>query len=374
MTLQKPVPVPPPSSLLFENGISHPDLWLWDSWTAETGGITHLYCLALSRKDIEGRPVLHEDRNDYPFHIRHFSSTDAGRTWQDHGAYLSPQTIGDGAFARNVWSGGMLARAEDDWLCGFTGLREAGKDRPFLQTICLGHSHSGFRLDTPPTTALSCPVRDYDSIRSAGYYLPTKDMLGHKDGEEGGPILAWRDPFIVAGPADTLEVFWSAKVSSVQGTVAHATVTQKGNGFQIEKLHPPILLPDADSFTQAEVPKLYYDQTSSTWFMVISACDRINESQPAEEVTKVLRLYKSTSMRGPWVSAFGREDSLVPGTEHLFGASFLPSACSSNSITLIAPYTEYASPDRQLTFAPPVSINIGEARQTSRESSEQDSH
>lgn len=374
MTLQKPVPVPPPSPLLFENGISHPDLWLWDSWTAETGGITHLYCLALSRKDTAGNPVLAEERNDYAFHIRHFSSRDAGRIWQDHGAYLSPQTIGDGAFARNVWSGGMLARAEDDWVCGFTGLREAGKDKPFLQTICLGHSRSGIRLDALPETALSCPVRDYDLIRSAGYYLPAKDMLGHQDGEEGGPILAWRDPFIVAGGAHTLEVFWSAKAAPAQGAVAHATVRQKDGSFQIEELHPPILLPDTEAFTQAEVPKLHYDQKSSTWFMLISACDRINESQPAEEVTKVLRLYKSNSMRGPWISAFERKDSIIPGTEHLFGASFLHSACSRDSITLLAPYTEYASPGRQLTFASPVSIKIGDTRLTPREATEKSSH
>lgn len=268
----------------------------------------------------------------------------------------------------------MLARGEGDWVCGFTGLREAGKDKPFLQTICLGHSHSGFRLDTPPATALSCPLRDYDSIRSAGYYLPTKDMLGHKDGEEGGPILAWRDPFIVADPAGALEVFWSAKASSAQGAVAHATVRQKGGSFQIEALHAPILLPDADSFTQAEVPKLHYDQNTSTWFMLISACDRINESQPAEEVTKVLRLYKSSAIRGPWVSAFGREASVIPGADHLFGASFLHSACTSDCITLIAPYTEYASADRQLTFAPPMSIRIGAPDLTPQETTEQGSH
>lgn len=268
----------------------------------------------------------------------------------------------------------MLARGEGDWVCGFTGLREAGKDKPFLQTICLAHSRSGFRLDTPPETALFCPVRDYDLIRSAGYYLPAKDMLGHKDGEEGGPILAWRDPFIVAGDADTLEVFWSAKAARAQGAVAHVTVRQKGGDFQIEELHPPILLPDTEAFTQAEVPKLHYDQKSLTWFMLISACDRINESQPAEEVTKVLRLYKSSSMRGPWVSAFEREDSIIPGTEHLFGASFLHSACSSDSMTLLAPYTEYASPGRQLTFAPPVSIKISNTRLTPREATEQSSH
>lgn len=361
MTPQKSAPVPAPSQALFENGIVHPDLWLWDSWTAELDGKVHLYCLALSRRNSEGGAIAPADRNDYPFHIRHFTSADGGDSWQDQGAYLTPHETADGAFERNVWSGCMVARAEQDWLCGFTGIRAGKENQPFLQTICIGQSTSGYRLDSLPQTALSCPVRDYDQIRAAGYYLPAKELLGNKDGEEGGPILAWRDPFIVQESSGKLEVFWSAKVSPFRGAVAHATVTETCDGFQIETLHPPIELPDANSFTQAEVPKLHYHQKSATWFLMISACDRINEEQPADEVTKVLRLYKSSALRGPWTSAFDGGESLVPISEHLFGASILTTGPSAEHLTIIAPYTEYADAKKQLTFSPKVTINLRRA-------------
>lgn len=374
MTLPKSAPVPAPSNVLFENGIVHPDLWLWDSWTTELDGRVHLYCLALSRRNAEGGAISPADRNDYPFHIRHFISADGGWSWQDQGAYLTPQQTADGAFARNIWSGCMVARADGDWLCGFTGLRAGNEDQPFLQTICIGRSKSGYRLDDLPQAALSCPVRDYDQIRAAGYYLPARELLGHKDGEEGGPILAWRDPFIVQESSGKLELFWSAKVSPFRGAVAHATVMETGDGFRIETLHPPIELPDAKSFTQAEVPKLHHDQKSGTWFMMISACDRINEDQPAEEVTKVLRLYKSPTLRGPWTSAFQGRDSLVVITEHLFGASILPAGLSADRVNIIAPYTEYASEQKQLTFAPPVTIDLRREAAEPLARSRQDSH
>lgn len=352
MSAQKPVPVPAPSRLRFENGIAHPDLWLWDSWTAAMDGRIHLYCLALSRRDADGQPISQAERNNYPFHIRHFTSRDGGTSWYDEGGFLEPQTSGDRAFARSVWSGCMLARADGDWLCGFTGLREVTPERPFLQTICLGESRGGYTLDTPPSTALSCPIRDYEAIRDAGYYLPEADRLGSAEGEDGGPILAWRDPFIVAGPAGTLEVFWSAKIAPARSAVAHATVARKGDSYMVQTLHAPMTLPDDAAFTQAEVPKLYFDAAQKTWYLLISACDRLSEDQPADEVKKELRLYKSQSMRGPWTGAFAGGASRIPDTDLLFGASILSANFSSGHFTLIGPYTEYAPEDQQLTFAP----------------------
>lgn len=352
MSVQKPVPVPAPSRLRFENGIAHPELWLWDSWTAVLGGRIHLYCLALSRTDTSGQPISQADRNHYPFHIRHFTSHDGGSSWQDEGVFLTPQASGDGAFERNVWSGCMLARAEDDWLCGFTGLRTVAPDRPFLQTICLGQSRDGFKLDSPPAAALSCPIRDYDAIRQAGYYLPAADTLGAAEGEDGGPILAWRDPFIIAGSAGVLEVFWSAKIAPTRGAVAHATVVREGETYVVQTLHAPMTLPDDAAFTQAEVPKLYFDAAQEMWYLLISACDRLNEEQPADEVIKELRLYRSRSMRGPWTGAFAGGASRIPDTGFLFGASILSANFSSGQFTLIGPYTEYAPEDEQLTFAP----------------------
>lgn len=351
MTLQKPTPVPPPSTDKFENGIAHPALWLWDSWTAKFDGTVHLYCLALSRIDSAGDPILPENRNDHLFHIRHFTSDDGGQSWMDKGVFLEPSNAGDGAFTRNVWSGGVLALGADDWIAGFTGLREAGASRPFLQSICIGRSRTADALDPSAITTLSCPQRDYDQIRAAGYYLPERDTLGAFEGEENGPILAWRDPFILDAGEERLEVFWSAKIAPARSAVAHATVRIAAGGFQIEKLHPPMTLPDDATFTQAEVPKICQGP-DGTFFLMISACDRLNEAQPAEEVTKMLRLYKSNALRGPWKPVFANGPSQIPGTDNLFGASFFPAEFTGAELHLISPYSEYASGQKRLTFAP----------------------
>lgn len=357
MTQQKPAPVPPPSTEKFEKGIAHPALWLWDSWTAETDGTAHLYCLALSRTDAAGNAIMPENRNDYPFHIRHFTSENAGRSWTDAGVFLQPSDAGDGAFARNIWSGGILARGPDEWIAGFTGLRDAGADRPFLQSICIGYSRTADALDAGTVTTLSCPLRDYDQIRAAGYYLPARETLGAYEGEEGGPILAWRDPFILDAGDGKIEVFWSAKVAPARPAIAHATARRIGDAFQIEKLHPPMTLPDDGAFTQAEVPKVYVG-ASGACFLMISACDRLNEAQPAEEVSKRLHLYKASSIRGPWTPAFANFSSGIPDTDYLFGASFLRADVAAGQFQLIAPYSEYKSQREQLTFAPIKVVNV----------------
>ncbi|MBK8196729.1 MAG: hypothetical protein IPK75_00025 [Acidobacteria bacterium] len=357
MANQKPTSVPPPSTQKFENAIAHPALWLWDSWTAEIDGVAHLYCLALNRIDSAGDAVLPEHRNDYPFHIRHFTSEDGGRTWKDEGAFFEPSGASDGAFARNVWSGGVLARNDHDWIAAFTGLREAGAERPFLQSICLGRSDNAYSLDAGAVVSLSCPYRDYDHIRAAGYYLPARETLGAYEGEEGGPILAWRDPFILDAGDRKLEVFWSAKIAPARPAVAHATVRRTANGFEIEKLHAPITLPDDAAFTQAEVPKICRS-AAGDYFMMISACDRLNESQPAHEVTKVLRLYRAAAIRGPWKPAYADGASLIPDTENLFGASILKTDPGAAQFHLLAPYSEYEPTGKQLTFAPIKMVDV----------------
>ncbi len=358
MSDQKPLSIPPASALCFERGIAHPDLWLWDSWTTEANGELHLYILAMNRFEMSGASTLPDNRNDYPFHIRHFVSADGGESWRDEGAFLTPEAVGDGAFARNVWSGCMVARETGGWLCGFTGIRELGAERPFLQTICIGESEDGSTMDRPPVEALSCPLRDYEMILEAGYYLPPRDELGAQSGEEGGPILAWRDPFIVETGADILEVFWSAKIGPARPAVAHATVRFVEGRGAIETLHPPMTLPDGAGITQAEVPKLYPDRSTGEWYMLISACDRLNENQPAEEVSKNLRLYRSDSLRGPWRPAFAESRTVVEGADLLFGASIINPDFANGRFSLLGPYTEYASETRQLTFAPILNLRM----------------
>ncbi len=356
------VPIPPPASQSFSNGISHPDLWLWDSWCYNHGETLQLYCLALAKRGHDGADICHSARNDYPFHIRHFQSRDQGQSWKDCGAVLSPNTPAktgqdDSFYNRNVWSGSATRLPDDTVLMGFTGLRAVDDQHLFLQTIGLATSTDGSAFDHIQAEPISCPRRDYDAIIAAGYYLGPKASLGSKDGEDGGPILAWRDPYVFIDTAQSIHCFWSAKISAKVGAIAHATLVKTKHGYAIETLHPPITLPDGKSITQAEVPKIYYDADSEIYYCLISACDRLYEGQDDSEVSKTLRLYKAGDLRGPWYS-YRVGSSLLPGLENMFGASIIDTDFSTGVFKLIAPITEQAEPHQQLTFAPVQSLNI----------------
>ena len=257
---ERTVQIPCASSVLFHGGIHHPDLWLWDSWVCRDQDLYHLYSLALARVASDGSAITPADRNEFPFHVRHFTSTNQGRSWKDRGVYFTPGKNDDASYERNVWSGSVSWMSPAHKLFGFTGIKEISPDREFLQTICLGVTFSVNGLTAPPKTALSCPLRDYEKIIAAGYYLGPKESLGDNNGEEGGPILAWRDPFIFTDTDGRIHLFWSAKTGPKTPAIAHATIRQSDSEYFLETLHPPLSLPDADTYTQAEVPKIYWDE------------------------------------------------------------------------------------------------------------------
>ncbi|WP_308910437.1 hypothetical protein [Pseudokordiimonas caeni] len=347
------VDIPPPSPTIFVNGICHPNLWLWDSWTAHDQSSLHLYCLALNRQACDGSAILPGDRNNYPFHIRHFLSEDDGISWRDLGVVAKPGGAADGADGRNVWSGSVLRSHSGAWLYGYTGLRVKTDERQFLQTICIADGTTPNAISGWSREALSCPLRDYDSILAAGYYLGAKDKLGSNAGEAGGPILAWRDPFLFYDKSGILNAVWAAKLGPTKPAVARATIRETEDGFVIDRLFPPIALPDAADFTQAEVPKIYLDAASGLYLMLISACDRLYEGQPNAEVTMEMRLYKSHDLEGPW-QPYGGEGSRLPELRDLFGASIISRGFSPEELVFLGPYTENAGPLKQLSFAPPV--------------------
>ena len=339
----------------FVEGIAHPDLMLWDSWCYAQNGRWHLYCLALSKTDDEGQRIYPEDRNQHQFHVRHFESKDKGRSWFDCGIFQQAQITPNGYFNRNIWSGSVLPLADGRFLTGFTGIRDVSEDVPFLQSIGIAVSNDGMRANHIQAEPISCPSRDYDDITELGYYLGPKASLGHKNGEEGGPILSWRDPFLFLDTDGSLQAVWSAKVSPTEGAMAHATLVETENGFEIETLHPPVTYPDGDLFTQAEVPKIYFNAQTGNYFCVLAACDRLYEGQDDSEVTKVTRLYRAKTLRGPWVS-FEHSGSRLEGLEHLFGGSIIETDFEAREMTMLAPYTEMADDDIKLTFAPPIKI------------------
>lgn len=350
------VDIPPPAPGLFRHGVSHPDLWLWDVWTVAAGDTLTVFTLALARQNKKGDPITPGDRNLYPFHVRRFNSRDGGASWRDQGAFLSPGTDAGGVMAHNVWSGSAIM-SEGRLLFGFTGVRKPAPGRSFLQSICLlPVAQESAAPEPSDTIVISDPEADYQKIINAGYYLGPREMLGDDKGEAGGPILAWRDPFLFAGADGSVEAFWAAKTSATAPAVAHARLTRQGDGYCCELL-APISLPDGNDFTQAEVPKVYHDPSGAGFLLLVSTCNRLREDQPDEEVSKEMRLYRAAAPEGPWRPYRG-DDGIIPGIEHLFGGAFLSIDRSANIATLIAPYTEMSAADRQLTIAPPAYINL----------------
>lgn len=361
MTPQRSAPVPPLSPLVFQASIRHPDLWLWDSWTAGRDAVTDLYCLALSRRTADGVPIVPGDRNHFGFHVRRFRTTDAGRSWRDAGCVITPAAVGDGAFARNVWSGSALDLPDGRRLHALTGVREAGPDRSFLQTLFLAPGASPEAEPQPLRSALLCPERDYERIRAAGYYLDERATLGSDTGEEGGPILAWRDPFLLRAPDGGLEIVWSAKAGPRTPAIGRAALVEDGDGWSVGVLHPPTHLPDADAMTQAEVPKVYRDRERGCFFLLISACDRLYEGQPDAEVSKRLQLYTSEALDGPW-RPWRDSGSALPGFEHVFGASVMDADFGAGMLTLVGPISEQAEAPLQLTFGPVRTLALARAQ------------
>lgn len=354
----KQAPIPDASDVIFKGGILHPDLWLWDSWTLDgEPGTYHLYCLSLSRTNFDGSPITPPERNDYQFHVRHFLTKDYGATWVDQGALLMPGSAKDGADARNVWSGSTLELKDGEIAFGYTGVRDRGAERPFLQTICIAIGTQPHIISTPSDVALSCPERDYNEIISAGYYLGPQSELGSLKGEDGGPIMAWRDPYLFRTFDGELHAVWSAKLAPTAPAVAHAILNDADGKIKLKKLLPPIKLPDSQKMTQAEVPKVYRCEFSGDYVLLVSACDRLYEGQPDKELTHVHRLYRSSSLQGPWEPAKQGESSL-PGLQHMFGASLLKTDFSTGQLEVIGPYTEAATAELRLSFAPAKSISI----------------
>lgn len=349
-------PITPPSDVIFREGISHPDLWLWDAWTYYSGTELSLFTLALSRRQHNGLAIPPNERNNFEFHIRRFVSIDNGVSWRDCGLYLAPSDAASGVLSRNVWSG-SAAQFRDKLLFGFTGIRQPNPTRPFVQSICAALAP----LDLSPPDGndifvISDPVENYDAIRAKGYYLGSNDLLGDANGEDGGPILAWRDPFFLVNGDGTVDALWSAKTGPTTPAIAHARLVWREESFSVE-LQPPIELPDYTEFTQAEVPKVYHNTSREFYYMLVSTCNRLREGQPDTEVSKELRLYVSKSLSSDW-HPYRYEGAIIPNIHGLFGASFADCDFDAGVATLIGPYTEMVASNHQLTFAPSIKIDL----------------
>lgn len=342
--------IPSPYKSTFENGIRHPQLYLWDAWSYCENETIHLYCLAVNRLKENGTILDPSLRNDYPFHVRHFTSKDEGKTWKDEGCFLKPTIGEDKHDSRTIWSGSVELLPNGKKMVAYTGIYEIDEDRCFLQNMALAVSNDGFEINHKVNEPLTCPRRDWEKITNSGFYLAPKDELGHKDGENNGPILAWRDPFIFLDHNKAVHLFWAAKISSHENAMAHALLEKDGDTYKIAKLLPPITLPDGAGFTQLELPKVYFDAEKKLYYLIVSTCNRLYEGQSDDEVDKSLRLYRSFSLDGPWEPC-GVDGSRILKGSCLFGLTVLKTDFKNNRLLCIAPYTDAAPKELSHTFS-----------------------
>ena len=349
--------IPPPHKTVFKNGIKHPALYLWDAWSYYENNTIHLYCLALNRMKEDGTRLDPSDRNAFPFHMRHFTSKDEGQTWTDEGCFLKPRLGEDRHDSKTIWSGSVEPLQNGKKLVAYTGLSGVDSNRIFIQNIALAISEDGYNIDHVADTALSSPEGDWTSISETGYFMDQLDRIGHKDGENGGPILAWRDPFIFIDNEEGIHLFWAAKISSHTPAMAHALVERHGDNFEMTQLFAPIVVPDGNEFTQLELPKILFAVKTKVYYLLISTCNRLFEGQPDEDVEKKVRLYKSDALTGPW-EPYGIKGSVILESENLFGLTVLKTDFKNNRLLCIAPYTDAAENHLSLTFSVPFYINL----------------
>lgn len=350
-------PIPPPSKQKFRRGINHPELYLWDAWSYSESNTIHLYCLAVSRTKQNGQTLIESERNDFPFHVRHFSSQDNAQTWTDEGCFQTPGNSENGHDARNIWSGSIAPMPDGTILVAYTGLYQVSKERTFLQNIALALSSDGNSADWLDSKPISCPIRDREKILKLGYYLDDAERLGHKSGEQGGPVMSWRDPFIFCDNRQDIHLIWAAKSAPRKGVIAHCLLARKADGYHLEKLFPPVSLPDENLFTQAELPKIYHDDAKGIYYLIISTCNRISEGQADEDIDKTLRLYKSDSLSGPWEWVVNNK-SAISGTRGLFGMTVLKTDFKNNRVFCISPLIGVKQSSTSLSFSAPFYLDL----------------
>ena len=225
-----------------------------------------------------------------------------------------------------------------------TGLPRASSNWPTHSSLPF------YRSRDPSTASIDNDVLDLTA--------PGTGYLGNDEGEEGGPILAWRDPFVFVHEDESVSLLWAAKISALRGAVARAKLKKVGDSYELDELMPAVAMPDKETFTQLECPKVVFDKDSQTYYLLISVCNRIDESQPESEVGKGINVYKSKSIDGPWESCGPR----ILGDRNLFGPTVLKTDFENDRLLCIAPYTEVAGPIKALTFAPVFYIYLNPLR------------
>lgn len=360
--MTKAVNIPAPWPHEFLGAIKHPELYLWDAWGFSKDNELHLYCLAVAKKTNNGDALLAHQRNHFSFHVRHFYSDNLGKTWLDKGVFQKAKQASDGHDARNVWSGSILPLAGNQLAVAYTGIRERGNEKPFVQNLAIGFASSPNAFTEASGKVIFCPESHEASLRDAGYFFAEAEHIGLAGGECNGPITAWRDPFLIADTLDKEQPYklvWAAKKSATQCAFGTASINLASDHPFASHLFGPTTLPDDSEFTQLELPQIYVDKIHKRYLLIAATTTRTCEAQSESDVDKRIRLYSAERLAGPWHEA-GLATSEVGGLDNLFGMTVIKADFENNTLYCMAPYTEATEADQVLTFAPIVKIDLNQ--------------
>ena len=339
--------------------------YLWDAWSYKDANHYHLYCLSVPRFVDDGTPLKAADRNQQHFCVRYYyadvpKTWGADLQWSAGGCFQQVGRANDAHDAGNIWSGSVLPLEHGDTLVAYTGLwHPCTHPQRFAQNIGVGIAKTASSIETHSQHLLCCPMREYERVVAAGYYVDPPKDFGGADGERGGAISAWRDPFLLHDTDGRLHLFWSAKVSPQVAALGHGILERDEHSrYILSQLLPPICFPDADEFTQAELPKVCYDQTHERYYIMISTTNRVDERQADADVHKCTRLYHCASVDQP-CEAYTKQGSIVHTPyPHLFGATILDADFENRQLLCMASYTDAAPADSALSFAPAFLVSI----------------
>ena len=330
------------SGKVFTSNIIHPEYHLWDSWVyQDDDNKIHLFCLAIPNSDKDGNWISPAQRNNFQFHIHHFISNDDGDSWIDFGCFQQPETTPNNS-DWNIWSGSVIKHDNGALLSFITGIYPPKNNKPFIQNISLALTDNINNQPKVIESPLSCSFRDWDAILSAGYYLDKKECLGHSNGEEGGAISCWRDPFAFKDIDGSIKVFWCAKVSAHQGALACATLEIAGDEYRFKSVSKPIIIPGAEDFTQVELPKIHYNAKQKLYYLIIATTNRLCETQPIDEVESCIRMYQSPELFDHWQPMFNNR-GIVPNTKDYYGVSIIKENFENNQVKIMAPTTHHVN-------------------------------
>lgn len=351
-------PIPARTLKPLTGGIHHPECYLWDAWSCDLGDAIYLFTLAVNRKSANGDYAPPSCRASSRFHIRQFVSNDGGITWEDLGAFQTAGTTGDGHDARNIWSGSVLSRDGDQALwAAYTAIHEVDDTHPFVQCLAVGRGTAGETFEVGSGQVLLCPVTDRERIESAGYFIDRTAGVGNVRGEAGGPIIAWRDPFLFRDFDGLLHMAWAAKREGGEPAMGLATLREEDGRLVVANLFPPVALPDVAEFTQFEIPKIYLDPANSSYILVAATTDRRSETQDGSDINAAVRIYHAHSCTGPWLTG-GTDSSVLAEAENYFGMTVLRANADDELFVAVAPLTDQAGAVDALTVSPRFSIDL----------------